>query len=57
MHRLYPKEFDLVKFNRLMLDQPSVDAIKQNRPWKDIAKRWSEASAEFAERRKAFLLY
>ena len=57
LHRLYPKEFDLVKFNRLLLDQPTIDEIKQDRPWKDIAKRWSEAAAGFAVRRKAFLLY
>lgn len=57
LHRLYPKDFDMVKFNRLMLDPPAIDAIKKDKTWKEIAKRWSEASAQFAERRKAFLLY
>ncbi len=57
IHRLYSKDFDMVKFNRLMLDQKAIDAIKDGKPWKEIAKRWSEASASFAERRKAFLLY
>ncbi|MDB6075994.1 MAG: hypothetical protein JWO89_3634 [Verrucomicrobiaceae bacterium] len=57
IHRLYSKDFDMVKFNRLMLDQAAIDAIKNGKPWKEIAKRWSEASSAFAERRKAFLLY
>ena len=57
LHRMYPKEFDLAKFNRLMLDDKAIAEIKANKPWRVTADRWAESAAQFAERRKPFLLY
>lgn len=57
LHRLYPKDFDMTKFNRLMLDDRALEAVKNNQPWASIADRWRQEADAFAERRKAFLLY
>ncbi len=57
LHRLHPESFSLEKFNRLLLDQPSIDQLKDGASWQDIGKRWSEACTAFAKRRKSFLLY
>ena len=57
LHRLHPQDFSLEKFNRLLLDQPSIDSLKEGRSWQDIEKPWNDASAAFATRRQSFLLY
>ena len=57
LHRLYPKEFDMTKFNRLLLDDAAIAAIKEGKPWQEIARGWAEGAEAFKERRQAFLLY
>lgn len=57
LHRLYPAEFGLSRFNRLLAHQPTIDAIREGRSLSEIRALWSEGLALFERRRALFLLY
>ncbi len=57
LHRLYPAEFELDKFNRLLGDPATVQAIKDGKSLADIRAAWSNDLNAFAARREKFLLY
>ncbi len=57
LHHSYAKDFDMVKYNRLLQHSASIAAMKASQPWQETAQRWEAASAAFAKRREAFLLY
>lgn len=57
LHRLYPEQFDLVKFDKLMQHQPTITALKKGTALREIDALWDKEAAAFAERRKKFLLY
>jgi len=55
--RLYPKGFDPDKMKRLLLDQPTLEAIKANKPLKDIRAAWQKDLDDFARVRARYLMY
>lgn len=57
LHRLYPKEFDLDKFDRLLVHRATIDAIKAGRGLSEIRELWERDLAEFKQRRARHLLY
>jgi uncharacterized protein YbbC (DUF1343 family)/CubicO group peptidase (beta-lactamase class C family) len=57
LHRLYPKDFDIEKFNRLLCHRGTVDAIKAGKSRSEIRQAWNLDLEEFRKRREAYLLY
>ncbi len=57
LHRLYPKDFNLEKFNRLLLDPATIEGLKTGAAWQDLEKPWLAAADAFVARRQTFLLY
>jgi uncharacterized protein YbbC (DUF1343 family)/CubicO group peptidase (beta-lactamase class C family) len=57
LHSLYPKEFGLDKFNRLLSHEPTLEAIRQGKPLAEIKTQWSAELNEFKKRREKFLIY
>jgi uncharacterized protein YbbC (DUF1343 family) len=57
LHRLYPQQFDLDKFDRLLGHKATLAAIKANKPLAEIRKSWAEGLEEFRKRREPFLIY
>ncbi len=57
LHQLYPKDFELDRFNRLLEDAATVTALKADRPDSEIRRAWAESLKQFTERRKRHLLY
>ena len=55
--RLYPKDFDPDKMERLLLDPPTLQAIKANKPLKDIRAAWQKDLDDFARIRARYLMY
>lgn len=57
LHRLYPKDYDLTKFNRLLGHPATIQMIRDGKSVKEIRKSWEPAVKEFMKRRKEFLIY
>jgi len=57
LHRLYPKEFGVEKFNRLLLDPAAIEALRSGKNFSDIEKGWEPGLKNFARRREPYLLY
>jgi uncharacterized protein YbbC (DUF1343 family) len=57
LHRLYPEEFDLDRFQKLVGHHPTVKAIRAGKSLEEIRETWSIDLDEFKERRKKYLLY
>ena len=57
LHRLYPDDFQLDKFSKLVGHQPTVDAIRAGRSLAEIKSLWAAGLAVFEARRKSHLLY
>jgi uncharacterized protein YbbC (DUF1343 family) len=57
LHRMHPKEFNLDKFNNLLQDRASLEAIRSGQPVAEIRQRWAADLAKFQARREKFLLY
>ena len=57
VHRLYPNDFDVNKMSRLLLDAPTLEAVKGNRALKEIRAGWEKGLEEFQKRRAKHLLY
>jgi len=57
LHRMYPKDFDISKFNRLLVHAPTIEAIKAGKSLAEIKQLWVADQEKFKERRKQFLLY
>ena len=57
LHRMYPKEFDVEKFDRLLVHKPTIEAIRTGKPWSEIQKGWVADLEEFQKRRAPFLIY
>lgn len=55
--RLYPKDFNPDKMSHLLLHPATMDAIKANKPLKDIRASWQKDLDEFQQRRAKYLLY
>jgi uncharacterized protein YbbC (DUF1343 family) len=57
LHRLYPQEFDLSKFNQLLRHPPTLEAINMGNSLIQIRASWAEELDQFRVRRGKFLLY
>lgn len=57
LQRLYPGTFAVDKLDPLLLDPPTLDAIRAGTPLSGIRELWSEGLARFQERRQRYLLY
>ena len=57
LYRLYPKDFDPGKMSRLLLHPPTLEAIKANKPLREIHALWQQDLKEFNKRRANYLLY
>ena len=57
LYRLYPKDFDPAKMTRLLLHPPTLEAVKANKPLKEIHALWQKDLREFQQRRVKYLLY
>lgn len=57
LHRLYPEDFDLTKFNTLLNNEASIAMLKKGDTWQDIDASWQSQATAFEVRRKPFLLY
>ncbi len=57
LHRLYPKDFDLEKFDRLLGHRATVDAIRSGKGLAEIRQLWAIDLEEFKKRRSSYLLY
>ena len=57
LHRFYPKDFDVEKFNRLLVHSATVEGIKAGQSLAEIRQTWSTELEQFKQRRAAYLLY
>jgi len=57
VYRLYPKDFDPGRMSHLLLDAPTLEAVKANQPLKDIRAGWQKNLDDFQKRRAKYLLY
>ncbi len=57
LQRLYPKDFGLDKFNRLLVHKPTVEAIREQKSLGAIKSGWIADLQDFRTRREKFLLY
>jgi uncharacterized protein YbbC (DUF1343 family) len=55
--KLYPKEFEAHKFNRLLVNQKVFDAFKQGSEGKALRQVWERELAAFRAIRRKYLLY
>lgn len=54
---LYPDDWEMKRFNRLLCDQQVFDAIANGTPLPEIIKGYREEHQEFLKRRSKFLIY
>jgi uncharacterized protein YbbC (DUF1343 family) len=57
LNRFYPDDFKVDKVNVLMGNKATLEAIKENKPLKDIRKLWTADLEKFKTRREKYLLY
>lgn len=57
LHRLYPAQFGLEKFNRLLGHSATIEAIRNGETLARIRESWSADLDQFAKRRAQYLLY
>ncbi len=57
LHRLYPKEFAIGKFNNLLQHAPTIEALGAGKSLAEIRRLWLVDLAAFKQRRAEFLLY
>lgn len=57
LNRWYPDQFEVDKFNVLLVNKATLEAIKEDAPLADIKKLWTDDLAKFKERRAKYLLY
>ncbi len=57
LYRWHPQQFNPDKIKHLLLHQPTLDAIKADKPLADIRAAWTGELEEFHKRREKFLIY
>lgn len=57
LRQLYPSQFELEKFNRLLGHAPTIKAIENGKTLREIRETWQPDLADFARRREACLRY
>ena len=57
MYRLYPKSFEPDKMRHLLLHPPTLEAVKADKPLKEIRALWQTDLDQFKQRRAKYLIY
>ena len=57
LHQMYPKNFPLIKVNRLLCHSDTLSAIERGDTLSQIQNMWAEDLNHFKRRRSKFLLY
>jgi uncharacterized protein YbbC (DUF1343 family)/CubicO group peptidase (beta-lactamase class C family) len=57
LYRLYPNDFDPAKMSRLLLHPPTLEAVKANKPLREIHALWQKDLQAFEKRRAKYLIY
>lgn len=57
LHRRYPQNWDVQKFNGLLSDRPTLEAIVNGKPVDEVESAWAAELDEFLTRRSRFLRY
>jgi uncharacterized protein YbbC (DUF1343 family)/CubicO group peptidase (beta-lactamase class C family) len=57
LRRLYPNDWQVDRFNNLLLDPATMDGLKSGKSAEELERGWQAGLERFKERRKAFLLY
>lgn len=55
--RMYPAAFDANKMSHLLLDAPTLEAVKEGKSLEEIRAAWARELAAFEKRRAKHLLY
>jgi len=57
LNRWYPDQFQVGKMETLLSDEPTLQAIQEDKPLSEIRGLWTEKTEEFKARRQKYLLY
>jgi uncharacterized protein YbbC (DUF1343 family)/CubicO group peptidase (beta-lactamase class C family) len=57
LNRWYPKQFQVRKMETLLSDEPTLQAIQEDKPLSGIHALWTEKTEDFKARREKYLLY
>jgi uncharacterized protein YbbC (DUF1343 family)/CubicO group peptidase (beta-lactamase class C family) len=57
LYRLYPNNFNPDKMSHLLLHPPTLEAVKANKPLKEIHALWQKDLEDFQQVRAKYLLY
>lgn len=57
LNRLYAPDFDIGKFNRLLMYPEVIEQLREGHSWKSVVSQWRNEEQRFIERRKPFLIY
>ena len=57
MYRFYPKQFNPDNMRHLLLHPPTFEAVKEDKPLKEIHALWQKDLDQFAQRRAKYLIY
>ncbi len=57
LYRLYPKDFNPDKMRHLLLHPATLEAVKADKPLKDIHASWQPELDEFMKVRAKYLMY
>ena len=57
LNRWYPEQFQVRKIETLLVDEPTLQAIVDDKPLSENRAQWAAKTEEFALRRAKYLLY
>ncbi|MBT7866170.1 MAG: DUF1343 domain-containing protein [Opitutales bacterium] len=57
LNRLYSPEFDIEKFNRLLMHPKVIEELQNGYSWQAITSSWASEKHRFIKRRKPYLIY
>ncbi|HUS37697.1 MAG TPA: exo-beta-N-acetylmuramidase NamZ domain-containing protein, partial [Verrucomicrobiae bacterium] len=57
LQRLHPNDWNLPKFNNLLVHQPTIDAIRDGKSLAEIKQLWAAGIGDFTFRRSKYLVY
>lgn len=57
LNRLYPQQFSLEKFNKLLVDRTTLGAVREGKSLNLIRQEWRSDLEEFQKRRASCLIY
>src|SRR5439155_9173166 len=57
LRRLYPSEWTVDRYNRLLQHAATSDGVKAGRPVAELERGWQKELDEFQARRRKYLLY